>query len=105
LEPSASPPKKFLAVVSIIREPGGCRDVYGRCFMVRRSKAADWGVEMASVGVAVYLVVLFAPGLSSVLESIAFRIRAAGKAELVRAGQESGVPTRRGRKGKQGRHG
>ncbi|MFF7970250.1 hypothetical protein [Streptomyces sp. NPDC007905] len=60
---------------------------------------------MTSAGVAVYLVLLFAPGLNSVLNSIAFRIRAAGKAELVRAGREPGVRTRRGRKGKRGRHG
>ena len=62
-------------------------------------------MEMTVAGVAVYLVLLFAPGLSSVLESIAFRIRAAGKAELVRAGRESDVHTHRGRKRERGLRG
>ncbi len=57
------------------------------------------------MGVIVYLVLLFGPGLSSVLKSMAFRIRAAGKAELVRAGREPGIRTCHGRKVKQGRHG
>ncbi|MET9736496.1 hypothetical protein ABZZ79_39585 [Streptomyces sp. NPDC006458] len=57
-------------------------------------------MEMTGIGVAVFLVLLFAPGLSSVLKSLAFRIRAAGKAELVRAEREMG-----GRKGKRGRRG
>jgi hypothetical protein len=35
--------------------------------------------------VVVFLMVACAPGLSRVLHSIAFRIRAAGKADLVRA--------------------
>ncbi|MFJ9871267.1 hypothetical protein [Streptomyces sp. NPDC101165] len=52
--------------------------------------------------VVVFLVIVCAPGLGSVLHSIAFRIRAAGKAELVRARQEAGdgrQPARRGRHG------
>ncbi|WP_199806349.1 hypothetical protein [Streptomyces sp. MUSC 125] len=40
-------------------------------------------MEGTGVGaVVVFLVVVCAPGLGSVLHSIAFRIRAAGKAEL-----------------------
>ncbi|MFI2764027.1 hypothetical protein ACH5A3_35075 [Streptomyces echinatus] len=62
-------------------------------------------METTSLGVAVYLVLLFAPGLTSVLESIAYRIRAAGKAELVRA--ERGRDGRKlsAREGRQERHG
>ncbi|MFI9152292.1 hypothetical protein [Streptomyces sp. NPDC053367] len=57
---------------------------------------------MTGIGVVVSLVLLCAPGLSRVLESIAFRIRAAGRAELLRAAQEAdgGRPAR-----KRGRHG
>ncbi|GGV13382.1 hypothetical protein GCM10010260_60570 [Streptomyces filipinensis] len=63
-------------------------------------------MEGTDVGaVVVFLVIVCAPGLSSVLQSIAFRIRAAGKAELVRAGRESGDRTPRGRRGKRGRRG
>lgn len=63
-------------------------------------------MEMTGVGVTVFLVLLFAPGLSSVLKSIAFRIRAAGKAELVRAERASGGSRPGGRRaGKRGRHG
>ena len=54
--------------------------------------AADWRfpVEVTGFGVVVFLVGLFAPGLTSVLNSVAFRIRASGKAELLRAERESG---------------
>ncbi|WP_189189964.1 hypothetical protein [Streptomyces albiflavescens] len=55
--------------------------------------------------VVVFLVAVCAPGLSSVLQSIAFRIRAAGKAELVRARQGTGRGTAGERRAaKQGRH-
>lgn len=40
--------------------------------------------------VVVFRLVGCAPGLSRVLHSIAFRIRAAGKADLVRARRETG---------------
>ncbi|GAA3100626.1 hypothetical protein GCM10017687_09680 [Streptomyces echinatus] len=82
--------------------------MYGRRFTVRRSKAADRGVnsvETTSLGVAVYLVLLFAPGLTSVLESIAYRFRAAGKAELVRAERERDGRKLSAREGRQERHG
>ncbi|MFD3622955.1 hypothetical protein ACFWWT_49300 [Streptomyces sp. NPDC058676] len=63
-------------------------------------------MEVSGVGIAAFLVFLLAPGLSSVLRSIAFRIRAAGKAELVRAERESdGRATGERRTGKRGRHG
>ncbi|MCL6737431.1 hypothetical protein [Streptomyces neyagawaensis] len=56
--------------------------------------------------VVVILVVLFAPTLSSVLKSIAFRNRAAGKAEMIRAQVESDAQVRKGhRTGKRGRRG
>lgn len=63
-------------------------------------------MEGMGVGaVVVFLVAVCTPGLSSVLQSIAFRIRAAGKAELVRAKQETdrGAPGER-RAARQGRH-
>ncbi|MFI1839452.1 hypothetical protein [Streptomyces olivaceoviridis] len=61
---------------------------------------------MTGASVAVFLVLLFAPGLSSVLKSIAFRIRAAGKAELVRAEREPVGNAPGGRRTrKRGRHG
>ncbi|MEU0008027.1 hypothetical protein ABZ079_28125 [Streptomyces sp. NPDC006314] len=48
-------------------------------------------MESTGVGaVVVFLVAVCAPGVSSVLHGIAFRIRAAGKAELMRARRESG---------------
>ncbi|MDQ0585254.1 hypothetical protein [Streptomyces rishiriensis] len=59
-------------------------------------------MEMTGIGVAVYLVLLFAPGLSSVLKSIAFRIRAAGQAELVRAEGEARGGRRVGKRGRRG---
>ncbi|GAA3815442.1 hypothetical protein GCM10022206_62360 [Streptomyces chiangmaiensis] len=63
-------------------------------------------MEGTGVGaVLVFLVAVCAPGLSSVLQSIAFRIRAAGKAELVRARQEPGHGAAGERRGaRQGRH-
>ncbi|WP_062645811.1 hypothetical protein [Streptomyces maremycinicus] len=59
-------------------------------------------METTGIGIAVYLVLLFAPGLSSVLKSIAFRIRAAGKAELLRAEREAHGGRRTGRRGRRG---
>lgn len=59
-------------------------------------------MEMTGVGVVVFLVLLLARGLSSVLESIAFRIRAAGKAELVRAEGEARGGRRAGNRGRRG---
>ncbi|MCF3132431.1 hypothetical protein [Streptomyces olivochromogenes] len=47
-------------------------------------------MQLTGVGVVMLLMGVFAPALSSVLRSIAFRIRASGKAELVRAERESG---------------
>lgn len=53
------------------------------------------------------LVPLFAPAVSSVLKSIAFRNRAAGKAEMMRAkSNKLDVPSDKGRRaGKRGRRG
>ncbi|MGW2748716.1 hypothetical protein [Streptomyces sp. NPDC001450] len=64
-------------------------------------------MEGTGVGaVVVFLVVVCAPGLGSVLHSIAFRIRAVGKAELVRARQEAGGRSGGGRRAaRRGRHG
>ncbi|MFJ9818618.1 hypothetical protein ACIRU3_25835 [Streptomyces sp. NPDC101151] len=57
-------------------------------------------------GVVALLVLLFAPALSSVLKSIAFRNRAAGKAEMIRAKGKSDVRAGKGRRmGKRGRRG
>ncbi|MFF7130457.1 hypothetical protein [Streptomyces sp. NPDC008240] len=59
-------------------------------------------MEGTGVGaIIMFLVVVCAPGLKSVLHSIAFRIRAAGKAELERARREADGrrATRRGRRG------
>ncbi|MFB7650389.1 MULTISPECIES: hypothetical protein [unclassified Streptomyces] len=56
-------------------------------------------MELTGVGVVVFLVLLFAAPLSGVLKSIAFRNRAAGRAEMIRARSE------RAGKGKRGRHG
>ncbi|MFG3172915.1 hypothetical protein [Streptomyces sp. NPDC048200] len=55
----------------------------------------------------ILLVVLFAPALSSVLKSIAFRNRAAGKAEMMRAkSNKPDVAVSKGcRAGKRGRRG
>ncbi len=62
-------------------------------------------MEVTGIGVVIFLVFLLAPGVSSVLKSIAFRIRAAGQAELVRAERETDcAPTSR-RGGKSGRRG
>jgi hypothetical protein len=63
-------------------------------------------VESTGVGVVVVLVLLFAPALSSVLKSIAFRNRAAGKAVIIRAKGTSDVRARKGRRpGKRRRRG
>ncbi|MFF3350362.1 hypothetical protein [Streptomyces sp. NPDC002779] len=62
-------------------------------------------MELTGVGVAVFLILLFAPALSSVLQSIAFRNRAAGKAEMMRAKDRSGRAPKGRRTGKRGRHG
>ncbi|MEV5433435.1 hypothetical protein [Streptomyces sp. NPDC052701] len=55
-------------------------------------------MELTGIGVVVFLVLLFAPALSSVLKSIAFRNRAAGRASLIRAKGESGDREGRGRR-------
>ncbi|EMF52386.1 hypothetical protein [Streptomyces bottropensis] len=63
-------------------------------------------MELTGIGVVVFLVLLFAPGLTKVLHSIAFRVRAAGKAELIRAeGELSGRQGRGRGRGKRGRRG
>ncbi|MFG2457038.1 hypothetical protein ACGFWE_08210 [Streptomyces sp. NPDC048523] len=63
-------------------------------------------MEVTGVGITAFLVFLLAPGLSSVLKSIAFRIRASGKAELLRAEREPDAPAAcERRRGKRGRHG
>ncbi|KUM75887.1 hypothetical protein [Streptomyces griseorubiginosus] len=64
-------------------------------------------MESTGSGVVILLVVLFAPALSSVLKSIAFRNRAAGKAEMMRAkSNKPDVEVGKGpRAGKQGRRG
>jgi hypothetical protein len=58
-------------------------------------------VELTGIGVVVVLVLLFAGPLSSVLKSIAFRNRAAGRAEVIRAKSERAGKGRRA--GKRGR--
>ncbi|MFJ8082907.1 hypothetical protein ACIQ6Y_20140 [Streptomyces sp. NPDC096205] len=61
---------------------------------------------MTGVGAVMLVVLLFAPALSSVLKSIAFRNRAAGKAEVIRAKSESQVLRAQGRRtGGRGRRG
>ncbi|MEU8990427.1 hypothetical protein AB0C98_28990 [Streptomyces sp. NPDC048558] len=63
-------------------------------------------MEVTGVGAVVLLVLLFAPGLSSVLKSIAFRNRAAGKAKLIRAKGTAVGPVGTGRRtGERGGHG
>ncbi|MFG2457040.1 hypothetical protein ACGFWE_08220 [Streptomyces sp. NPDC048523] len=63
-------------------------------------------MESTGVGVVVFLVLFFAPALSSVLKSIAFRNRAAGKAVVIRAKGTSDVRAGKGRQaGKRGRRG
>lgn len=64
-------------------------------------------MESTSSGVVILLVVLFAPSVSSVLKSIAFRNHAAGKAEMTRAKSNMlDVPRDKGRRaGKRGRRG
>jgi len=64
-------------------------------------------VESTGSGVVILLVMLFAPALSSVLKSVAFRNRAAGKAEMMRAkNSKPDVEAGKGRRaGKQGRRG
>ncbi|MFF3714003.1 hypothetical protein [Streptomyces phaeochromogenes] len=64
-------------------------------------------MEVTGVGLAAFLVFVLTPGLSNVLKSIAFRIRASGKAELLRAERESDVQAAVDvrRAGKRGRHG
>ncbi|MFC7841884.1 hypothetical protein [Streptomyces sp. NPDC057382] len=62
-------------------------------------------MELTDAGVALVVVVLlFSSALSRVLESVAFRNRAAGKAEMIRAKAESGKARgkRRARKGRRG---
>ncbi|MFG2603113.1 hypothetical protein ACGFT2_06085 [Streptomyces sp. NPDC048514] len=61
---------------------------------------------MTGGGVVQFLLLLFAPALKSVLQSIAFRNRAAGKAEIIRAKGTSDVRAGKGRRaGKRGRRG
>lgn len=55
-------------------------------------------VELTGIGVVVFVVVLFAPALRSVLKSIAYRNRAAGKANVIRARRTSGTPAVGGRR-------
>ncbi|MFF0737738.1 hypothetical protein ACFYVK_39765 [Streptomyces chartreusis] len=62
-------------------------------------------MELTGIGIAVFLILLFAKPLSSVLKSIAFRNRAAGKAEIIRAKDRSGQASKRRRTGKRGRRG
>ncbi|MDT0484609.1 MULTISPECIES: hypothetical protein [Streptomyces] len=63
-------------------------------------------MEVTGVGIAAFVAFVLAPGLSSVLKSVAFRIRASGKAELLRAGGESTRQLSDGRRaGKRGRRG
>ncbi|MCZ0985011.1 hypothetical protein [Streptomyces diastatochromogenes] len=63
-------------------------------------------MESTGVGVVVFLVLLFAPALQGMLKSIAFRLRAAGKAEMMRAERTSDMRARTGcRSGKRGRRG
>jgi hypothetical protein len=52
------------------------------------ARAGDFrevGVEITGVGVVAGLVLLFAPDVTRLLKSVAFRIRAAGEAEVLRA--------------------
>ncbi|MGV9454437.1 hypothetical protein [Streptomyces sp. NPDC003635] len=58
-----------------------------------------------AVGVVLLVMGLFAPALSKLVTSVAFRIRAAGKAEMIRA--KAGQAQAGGEcwEGKRGRHG
>lgn len=58
-----------------------------------------------AVGVVLLVMGFFAPALSKLVTSVAFRIRAAGKAEMIRA--KAGEAQARGerRESKRGRHG
>ncbi|CAL9328941.1 hypothetical protein SUDANB105_00032 [Streptomyces sp. enrichment culture] len=60
-------------------------------------------MDVTGVEAGLFLVLLFAPALSCVLKSIAFRNRAAGKASLMRAKAASG--DREGRGGGTGKRG
>ncbi|KES02917.1 hypothetical protein BU52_33405 [Streptomyces toyocaensis] len=62
-------------------------------------------MELTGIGIVVFLILLFAKPLSSVLRSIAFRNRAAGKAKMMRAKDRSGRAPKRRRAGKRGRRG
>ncbi|AIR96129.1 hypothetical protein [Streptomyces glaucescens] len=53
-------------------------------------------MDVTGVEAGLFLVLLFAPALSCVLKSIAFRNRAAGKASLMRARAASGDRKDRG---------
>ncbi|MBQ0855648.1 hypothetical protein J8N05_46675 (plasmid) [Streptomyces sp. BH-SS-21] len=60
-------------------------------------------MELTGIGVVVFLALLFAGPLSSVLRSIAFRNRAAGRAEVIRAQRErAGKGRRAGKRGRRG---
>ena len=56
-------------------------------------------MELTGIGIVVLLILFFAKPLSSVLKSIAFRNRAAGKAKSIRAKDRSGRAAKRGRRG------
>lgn len=63
-------------------------------------------MELTGAALVVVIVVgLFAPALSKVLKSFAFRIRAAGKAEMIRAKGESAQAHGKRQEGKRGRRG
>ncbi|MFI1726397.1 hypothetical protein [Streptomyces sp. NPDC020489] len=62
-------------------------------------------MELTGIGIVVFLILLFAKPLSSVLKSIAFRNRAAGKAKIIRAKDGAGQAPKRRRTGKRGRRG
>ncbi|MEV6782716.1 hypothetical protein [Streptomyces sp. NPDC051098] len=60
-------------------------------------------MDLTGVGVVVFLVFFFVPALSSVLKSIAFRNRAAGRAEMIRARAQLGRRGLEDTKGRQAR--
>ncbi|WP_333737002.1 hypothetical protein [Streptomyces sp. IBSBF 2806] len=62
-------------------------------------------MELTGHGVMVVLVLFFAPAVGSVLRSVAFRNRAAGKVEMIRAKGESRSAGKGRRTGKRGRRG
>ncbi|GGO60068.1 MULTISPECIES: hypothetical protein [Streptomyces] len=60
---------------------------------------------MGFVGILVLVILLVAPGVKQLLDSFAFRIRAQGRAEVIRAQRAGAVEGRGGRTRHKGRKG